>query len=151
MNTHALSAPSTDHVESRVARDLTRHALLVAPLAMVGVGLWRGLDAAGGVALALAVVCANFLVSAALLGWGARRSPNLLLGIALGAFIGRLVVITAIGVGIKELDIVDFPVFCIALIVSHLGLLVWETRSISLSLAYPDLKPKSGRAFRSGL
>jgi len=151
MSTPAVSVPSVDQVESRVARDLTRHALLVAPLAILGVGLWRGVDGALGVALALVVVCANFLLSAALLGWGARRSPNLLMGIALGAFLGRLVLITAVGVGIKELDIVDFPVFCIALIVSHLGLLIWETRSVSLSLAYPDLKPRTGRFFRSGL
>jgi hypothetical protein len=26
--------------------------------------------------------------------------------------------------------------------VTHLGLLFWETRSVSLSLAYPGLKPK---------
>ena len=141
MSTPAVSVPSVDQVESRVARDLTRHALLVAPVAIVGVGLWRGVDGALGVALALTIVCANFLLSAAMLGWGARRSPNLLMGIALGAFLGRLVLITAVGVGMKALDIVDFPVFCIALIVSHLGLLFWETRSISLSLASPGLKP----------
>ena len=66
MSTPAVSVPSVDQVESRVARDLTRHALLVAPLAILGVGLWRGVDGALGVALALIVVCANFLLSAAL-------------------------------------------------------------------------------------
>ena len=50
--------------------------------------------------------------------------------------------LTVIGVGIKELDVVDWPVFCITLVVSYLGLLFWEMRSISLSLASPGLKPQ---------
>jgi len=60
------------------------------------------------------------------------------------SFLGRLVVITALGAGIKQLDIVDFQVFCITLIASYLALLFWEMRSISLTLAYPGLKPKPG-------
>ena len=79
-----------------------------------------------------------------ILGWAARTSPNLLMGVALMGFLTRLILITAIALGIKSLDIVDWPVFCITLIASHLGLLFWETRSISLSLASPGLKPKPG-------
>jgi hypothetical protein len=47
---------------------------------------------------------------------------------------------------VKELDIVDWPVFCITLVVAYFGLLVWETRSVSVSLASPGLKPRPGRA-----
>jgi len=140
-----LTPPAVDRVESTIARDLARHALLAAPVLILALGLWRGADAAGAVALALAIVCVNWLVSAAMLGWAARTSPNLLMAAALGGFIARLVAITAIGVGIKELDIVDWPVFCITLVVSYLGLLAWETRSISVSLASPGVKPRSGR------
>ena len=143
--TEAPAAPDVSHVESRIARDLVRHALLAAPVALVGVGVWRGLDGAAGVALALVVVCANWLVAAAALGWAARTSPNLLLGVALGGFIARLVLITAVGAGIKALDVVDWPVFCITLVVAYFGLLAWETRSISVSLASPGLKPRAGR------
>ena len=42
---------------------------------------------------------------------------------------------------VKALDIVDFPVFLITVLGSYLGLLFWEIRSISLSLASPGLKP----------
>jgi hypothetical protein len=141
-----FATPPVDQIETRIARDLAKHALIVAPVLIVGVGLWRGLDGALAVALALAIVCANFLVAAAILGWAARTSPNLLMGVALMGFITRLILITAIALGVKSLDIVDWPVFCITLIASHLGLLFWETRSISLSLASPGLKPKPGHS-----
>jgi len=139
------AVPPIDRIESRIAHDLTRHALYVAPIAMLGVGLWRGVDAAGAVALAFALVIGNFVLSAAILGWTARRHPEVLVGVALFSFLGRLILITVIGVGIKELDVVDWPVFCITLVVSYLGLLFWELRSISVSLASPGLKPSANR------
>jgi len=136
-----------DHVESRIARDLVKHALYVAPIAIVAVGIWRGVDAGAAVALALALVIANFLASAAILGAAARRSPDLLMGVALMSFLIRFLLLTGIGVVVKELDIVDWPVFCITLVVSYLGLLFWEMRSISLSLASPGLKPSPNRTW----
>jgi hypothetical protein len=141
----AVAAPPIDRIESRIAHDLARHGLYVAPVAMLGVGVWRGVDAAAAVALAFAIVIGNFLLSAAILGWCARRHPEVLVGVALFSFLGRLILITVIGVGIKELDIVDWPVFCITLVVSYLGLLFWELRSISVSLASPGLKPSTQR------
>jgi hypothetical protein len=144
------AAPSTapegiDHVESRIARDLVKHALYLAPIAILAVGIWRGVDAGAAVALALALVIANFLASAAFLGMAARRSPELLMGAALLSFLVRFLVLTGIGVFVKGLDIVDWPVFCITLVVSYLGLLFWEMRSISTSLASPGLKPRPAR------
>jgi hypothetical protein len=141
---------SVDYVESRIARDLVKHALYAAPVAIVAVGIWRGVDAGAAVALALALVIGNFLLSAAILGAAARRSPEMLMGVALMSFLVRLVLLTAIGVGIKELDIVDWPVFCVTLVVSYLGLLFWEMRSISTSLASPGLKPRPNRTWSEG-
>lgn len=136
-----------DRIEMTIALDLARRAVIVAPIVMLGVGLWRGLDATAAVAVAVAVVVVNWLVAAAMLGWAARHAPNLLMGVALFGFIGRLALITGIGAGIKALDIVDWPVFCGALLAAYGGLLVWEVRSISFHLAHPGLKPKpSGRA-----
>jgi hypothetical protein len=138
----AAPTPSIDQIESRIAHDIARHALIVAPIAIIGVGIWRGIPAGAAVALALALVVGNFIAAAWVLGWVARTSPDLLMGAAMMSFLVRLVLITAIGVGIKELDVVDFQVFCITLIASYLGLLFWEMRSISVSLASPGLKPK---------
>lgn len=138
--------PSTERIESRIAVDLAKKAALAGPVVVVGLGSWRGGDAALGAALALAIVIVNFLASAAILGWTARRAPHLLTGVALMSFLGRLILITAIGVGIKALDIVDWPVFCFTLLAWYFVLLFWELRSISLSLASPGLKPKPGHA-----
>jgi hypothetical protein len=137
----ALATPSISHIETRIARDLTRRALFAAPVVLLGVGLWRGVDAAAAVALAFAVVIANFLASAALLGAAARKNPHLMIGVALMSFLVRFIVLTGVGIGVKALDVVDWPVFCVTLVVSYLGLLAWEMRSISFSMASPGLKP----------
>jgi hypothetical protein len=141
----AVPPPSTEPVESQIAVDLAKKAAIAGPIVVLALGIWRGPDAALGGALALGVVIGNFLLSAAILGWTARRAPHALTGVALLSFLGRLVVITVIGAGIKALGIVDFPVFCLTLIASYFVLLVWEMRSISLTLAYPGLKPKPRR------
>ena len=39
-------------------------------------------------------------------------------------------------------DAIDLTVYVVSVLVLHLGLLVWETRSISFSLASPGLKPR---------
>ena len=140
----AVPQPSTERIESTIAVDLAKKGAIVAPIVVVALGVWRGPDAALGAALALAIVIVNFLASAAILGWTARQAPHALGGVAMLSFLGRLVVITILGAGIKQLDIVDFQVFCITLIASYLALLFWEMRSISLTLAYPGLKPKPG-------
>ena len=36
---------------------------------------------------------------------------------------------------------VDLPTLAVALFVTQIGLLFWETRYVSASLAYPGLKP----------
>ena len=134
-----------DPIELRIALDLARRAALVAPIAMLGLGLWRGWDAVGAVALALLVVVVNWLIAAGSLGWAARNAPNMLMGVALFGFIARLALITAVGAGIKALEIVDWPVFCGALLAAYGVLLVWELRSVSFSLASPGLKPKPAK------
>jgi len=40
----------------------------------------------------------------------------------------------------------DIAPFAITLITTHLGLLFWETKYVSATLAYPGLKPSGGSA-----
>ncbi|MBM3693658.1 MAG: hypothetical protein FJW77_10300 [Actinobacteria bacterium] len=140
----AVPAPSTDRIESTIAHDLARKAVIVAPVLLVGIGVWRGLDAVLGALVALVIVVVNFLVAARVLGWTARVAPHALTGVALMSFLVRLGIITAVGAGIKALDVVDWPVFCFTLVGSYFLLLFWELRSVSLTLAYPGLKPRPG-------
>ena len=138
----APDEPRTDRIELRIALDLAKRAAIVAPVVILVAGVWRGPDAAAGAALALAIVVANWLLAAAMLGWASQFAPNMLMAVALFGFLLRLALITAIGAGIKALDIVDWPVFCGTLLLSYALLLVWELRAVSFSLAHPGLKPK---------
>lgn len=136
--------PSTERIESTIAVDLAKKGAIAAPIVVLALGLWRGPDAALGAALALAIVVANFLAAAWILGWTARTAPHAFAGVAMLSFLGRLALITVVGAAVKALGIVDWPVFCFTLIGAYFVLLFWELRSVSLSLAYPGLKPKPG-------
>ena len=41
---------------------------------------------------------------------------------------------------------VSLKLLAITILVTHLGLLFWETRYVSATLAYPALKPRRGDA-----
>jgi hypothetical protein len=128
-------------VERRIAIDLARHGLLVAPLIVLVAGLLRGVDGAASAALALAVLVLNFFAAAISLEWGARRSGNALFVVALGGFLFRMVsILVVILVTRARFGWVDVVVLGVTLFVTHLGLLFWELRSVSFSLAAPGLQ-----------
>ena len=137
-----VTPPPVDAIELRIARDIARKAALAAPVLSVGLGLWRGWGAALGVALAFLVVLAHLFLAAALAPWAGRISPGALAGAALGGFLLQLGVLLGALFAVRALSFVDFPVFAYSLIVAQLGLLFWEMRSISLSLASPGLRPR---------
>jgi Na+/phosphate symporter len=128
-------------VERRIATDLARHGLMVAPVILLVAGLLRGVDGAASAALALAVLVLNFLAAAISLEWGARRSGNALLAVALGGFLFRMVsILVVILVAQALFGWVDVVVLGVTLFLTHLGLLFWELRSVSFSLAAPGLQ-----------
>jgi len=135
---------TADHgpaVEAQVAGDMARRILPVLPVLVVVAGLIWGVDGAFSGAFAVALVLGNLALSAALLGWAARISLPLLMAAALGGFALRLFLLTAVVWAVKDQAWVDITALGFTLIVTHLGLLVWETRHVSASLAYPGLKP----------
>jgi hypothetical protein len=128
-------------VERRIAVDLARHGLLVAPAVILVAGLLRGVDGAASAALGLGVVVVNFLVAALTLEWGARRGGNALFAVALGGFLLRMVSILVVLLVAQALfGWADVVVLGLTLFVTHLGLLFWELRSVSFSLAAPGLQ-----------
>ena len=128
-------------VERRIATDLARHGLMVAPVIVLVAGLFRGLDGAASAALGLAVLVLNFLAAAISLEWGARRGGNALFAVALGGFLFRMVsILVVILVAQALFGWVDVVVLGVTLFLTHLGLLFWELRSVSFSLAAPGLQ-----------
>lgn len=132
---------ATPAVEKRLAFDLARHGLLVAPAILLVAGLLRGIDGAASAALGLALLFVNFLISAASLAWAARRGPNMLMAVALGGFALRMGTILAVMLIADALfGWADVVVLGVTLFGTHLGLLFWELRSVSFSLAAPGLR-----------
>ena len=128
-------------VERRIAVDLARRGLLVAPVIVLVAGLLRGVDGAASAALGLAVLVLNFLAAAISLEWGARRGGNALFAVALGGFLFRMVsILVVILVAQALFGWVDVIVLGVTLFLTHLGLLFWELRSVSFSLAAPGLQ-----------
>lgn len=121
--------------------DLVRRGLYIAPI-MIGLGaaFW-GSPGAASVAYGLAIVLVNFFLAAALLGYGARISAAMMGAAALFGYLVRLGLMFLAVWLVKDASWIELVPLGLTLIVTHLGLLFWEMRYVSASLAYPGLKP----------
>lgn len=127
--------------ESRIAGHMARHALIIAPIVILACGVLRGVDGAISAAIGLVLVALNFLASARLIGWAAGKGPAFIQGAVLGGFVVRLAALMVIVLALEQLAFIDLPVLVITIAVTHIALLIWETRYVSLTLAAPGLKP----------
>jgi hypothetical protein len=129
--------------ERQVARDLLKRGLFVLPFALlIGFVGW-GTPGLLSVGFAVGLILINFWVAALLLGWAARISLGLLMGVSLFGFLIRIGVITAVVLLVSDQWWVAKVPLGVTLIVTQLGLLFWETKYVSASLAFPGLKPSS--------
>jgi len=130
--------------EQRVAADLARKAALVAPAIVLVAGLLRGIDGAVSAAVALVLVAANFLVSAALIARAAPLGPTVIAGATMGGFVVRIAALIGAIVALRTQSWIDLPVLLVVLASTHVVLLFWEMRAVSLTAAYPGLRPDRG-------
>jgi hypothetical protein len=131
--------------ELDIARDMARKSVAVAGVLVAASAAIWGLDGALSSLYSVVLVVLNFLAAAALLAWGAKRGGNFLMGAVMGGYLLRLGVLTVAIVVVKDMSWVERAPLFVTLLVTHLGLLLWETKSVSLSLAYPGLKPTAAR------
>ena len=120
---------------------MIRRALPVAPVIVLVAFLVWGLDGGLSAAYGLAIVLANFGLAAVLLSWAGRRSMVLLMGTALFGYILRLALVAVAVLVVKDQAWVELLPLGLTIIVTHLGLLFWETSRVSASLTFPGLKP----------
>lgn len=134
----AVVAPDPEQV---LAFDLSRRALLVAPLFLIsGMAIW-GTDGLLSTLFALVLVVGNFLVAAGLSSRAARISLHALMAAVLVGYPLRLALIAAATFAVRNAGwFVALP-WGLTLIAAHLGLLVWEATRISATLAHPTLRP----------
>ena len=128
--------------ERDIANDLIKRGLMVLPALLLVFGLTHGVDGVLSSAYGLTLVLVNFAFAAALLTYTARISLALMMGAVLGGYVVRLGLITAAVIAVRDASWVEMVPLGFTIIVSHLGLLLWETKYVSASLAFPGLKPK---------
>ena len=139
-----MVTPPSPAVEREVFLDMARRALMVAPVVLVVAGLVWGADGVWSAAYAGAVVVANFALSALFLTRAARLGPTGLMAAVMGGFIVRMGLVLVALIAVRDASWAERAPVAITLLASHLGLLVWEARHLSISLAFPGLKPRRG-------
>ena len=127
--------------EGAIARDLTRRAIWVAPVFLLVGAVGWGINGLLSSALALVLVAVNFRLGAAIISRAAQISINALYGAVLGGYVARLALMTAVVLTVKAIGLLATVPFAITLLVTHLGLLAWESRHVAMTLAAPGLKP----------
>jgi len=130
------------NVETELATDMVRRALPIAPIVVLVALIAGGSHGAWSALLAVAVVAANFLLAAGSLSWAARVSPVALMATALGGFLVRMALLTAVILAVRHTSWINLSVFAITILATHLGLLFWEMKYVGASLAFPGVKPK---------
>ncbi|MEN9300458.1 MAG: hypothetical protein RLZZ254_239 [Actinomycetota bacterium] len=128
--------------EAEIGRDLVKRGLMGAPLFIAFGAIGWGVNGALSAGYALALIIANFFLAAAIVTVAARISYAVLMGATLFGYLVRLGLITLAVYLVADASWVEIIPLSITIVVAHLGLLVWELRYVSLSLAFPGVKPK---------
>jgi hypothetical protein len=138
----AATGHAVPSVETQLAGDMVKRVVPVAPAIVLVAGLVAGWNGAWSALLAIAVVAVNFLLAAVSLSWAARTSPVALMATALGGFLVRMGLLTAVILAVRHASWINLSALAITILATQLGLLFWEMRYVGGSLAFPGVKPK---------
>jgi hypothetical protein len=142
----APASAAVPPVERELAVDMARRGVVVAPaLVLLGAVIWGG-DGAWSMLVAITLVLVNLLLSAASLSWAAKISLPMIMATAFTGFAVRMGLVVLVVALVRDEPWVDLPALAVGILVTHLGLLFWELRYVSASLAYPGLKPGAKEA-----
>ena len=141
------STPMTQRLEGEapevtVSLDIVKKGLYAAPVIVAVCAVFAGLDGAFSALYGVGLVLVNFAFSAALVAGTARISLGLMMGAVMFGYIGRLGLIFLAVILVRDASWISLTALGLTIIVTHLGLLVWEMRYVAASLAFPALKPK---------
>jgi hypothetical protein len=128
--------------ERDLAVDMLKRGLPVAPI-LIGVSavVW-GVDGALSAGFGVAVVLINLSLAAASMAWACRYGATTVMATALGGFAIRMLFVVLALAAVRGQSWVEEIPLGLTIVLTHLGLLVWETRYVSATLAYPALKPR---------
>jgi hypothetical protein len=131
-------------VEREIAFDLVRRGAMVAPAIVLVCGALRGWHGVTSAALAVAIVFVNFGVAAAIMTRAASGGPTAIGIAACVGYVLRLGIVLVALLALRHQPWIDLPVFGIVLVGTHLGLLFWEMKYLSITLGAPGLRPVQG-------
>jgi hypothetical protein len=143
----SMSAPMPGPApEVSVSNDMIKRGVIVAPVLVAICGLIWGMDGAWSSAYAVAIVLANFALASGIIAFTAKISLQVMMGGIMFGYILRLGLIFLAVYLVKDAGWISLPALGATIIVTHLGLLIWELKYVAMSLAYPGLKPKPSSA-----
>ena len=137
--------PDAPEVERELAFDMLKRGVWFAPLVLLVASLVWGVDGATSSLLAIGLVSINLVLAALGLSWAAKRSLNALMVVSLAGFAVRMGLVTGVLFLVRDADWVNMVALGVCVIATHLGLLFWELRYVSASLAFPGLKPTTDK------
>lgn len=140
-NPTLATALDGEPVEIQISTDIAKRGLMVAPV-LVGIcALIWGVDGAWSSLFAIGLVLVNFALSAALIAYTAKISLALMMGATLFGYLIRLGLLLLAIVLVRDAGWISIPALGATIIVTHLGLLIWELKYVAISLAHSGLKP----------
>lgn len=135
-------------VEQQIVKDMIRRSLPVIPVLLLVAGLIWGVDGALSSAYAIAIVLANFALSAAILTFTVRISLAVMMAGIMSGYLMRLALVTVAVLAVIHQSWVVVVPLAFTLMITHLGLLIWESRYVSATLGHPGLKPRGAHPGR---
>lgn len=127
--------------EAQITRDIVKRGIIVAPVLVTASWLVWGSAGAWSSSYGLGLVLCNFMIAAGLVATTARISYALMMAATLFGYVFRLGVVALAVMLVRSEPWVDLMALGLTLVISHLGLLFWEMRYVSATLAFPGLKP----------
>jgi uncharacterized membrane protein len=131
----------TPAVEREIAVHIAKHGAVAAPLIIAAATALRGWNGLTSSAIGVAIVIVNFLVAAAIMTRAARSGPAAIGGAAAGGYIARLAIIVIALVALRHRSWIDLPTLGVVIVGTHIGLLFYEMKFLSITLAAPGLRP----------
>lgn len=140
-----VPVPPAAEVERELAFDMLKRGVWFAPAILVVATMIWGTEGAASAALAIALVSVNLVLAALALSWAAKVSLTAIMAVSLGGFAVRMGLVTAVLYSVRDATWINMVALGVTVIVTHLGLLFWELRYVSASLAFPGLKPTADK------
>ncbi|MEQ1785845.1 MAG: ATP synthase subunit I [Acidimicrobiales bacterium] len=137
--------PPAPEVERELAFDMLKRGVWFAPAILLLATMIWGTQGASSAVVAIALVAVNLVLAALALSWAAKVSLTAIMAVSLGGFAVRMGLVCAVLYAVRDASWINMTALGVTVIVTHLGLLFWELRYVSASLAFPGLKPTADK------